>query len=112
MLFLISPHLSSLGDQKVAAIGIHVSRWITYHGLALNVTTDLTPFEMIVPCGIKDRGIGSIKEILQKASDGTKMDDTSLMDIAYKSLIKEFAEIFDLSLECRPDWSLQEKATV
>ncbi|GJM95275.1 hypothetical protein PR202_ga11988 [Eleusine coracana subsp. coracana] len=97
-----------VGDQKVAAIGIHVSRWISYHGLALNVTTDLTPFEMIVPCGIKDRGIGSIKEILQKASGGREMNDTSLMDIAYKSLIEEFTEIFNLSLECRPDWSLQE----
>ncbi|XP_062202178.1 octanoyltransferase LIP2p, chloroplastic-like [Phragmites australis] len=97
-----------VGDQKVAAIGIHVTRWIAYHGLALNVTTELTPFEMIDPCGIKDRGIGSVKEILQKASDGREIDDTLLMDIAYNSLIEEFSELFKLSLDFSPDWSFQE----
>ncbi|XP_062204573.1 uncharacterized protein LOC133906635 [Phragmites australis] len=83
-----------VGDQKVAAVGIHVSQWIAYNGLALNVTTDLTPFEIIDPCGIKDRGVGSIKEILQNTSDGRDIDDTLLIDRAYNSLIKEFSELF------------------
>ncbi|KQJ86009.1 hypothetical protein BRADI_4g02836v3 [Brachypodium distachyon] len=98
----------SVGDQKVAGIGIHVSRHITYHGLELNVTTDLTPFESIIPCGIKDRGVGSIKEILQKSSKGTKLNDEELMDIAYKSLIQEFSEDFQLSIELSPDFYIQQ----
>jgi lipoyl(octanoyl) transferase len=100
-------YISSPGDQKVAAIGIHCSRYIVYHGLALNVTTDLAPFERIVPCGIKDRRVGSIKEILQKNSSGRELNDAELMDIAYESLIEEFAEIFQLSLEPSTDLYLQ-----
>ncbi|TVU49331.1 hypothetical protein EJB05_00639, partial [Eragrostis curvula] len=91
-----------VGDKKVAAIGIRVVSGMAYHGLALNVTTDLTPFEMIVPCGIKDRGVCSIKEIVQKASDGREIDDTSLVDMAYDSIMEEFTGLFDLSLEFRP----------
>ncbi|XP_028783167.1 octanoyltransferase LIP2p, chloroplastic [Neltuma alba] len=55
-----------VGSRKVAAVGIRVSQWITYHGIALNVTTDLTPFNWIVPCGIRDRQIGSIKGLLKE----------------------------------------------
>lgn len=41
-----------VGERKIASLGIHVGRWITRHGFALNVSTDLTPFELIVPCGL------------------------------------------------------------
>jgi lipoyl(octanoyl) transferase len=64
---------------------------------------------MIDPCGIKDRGVGSIKQILQKASHGTEIYDTLLMDMAYNSMIKEFAEIFQLDLDTSPDCSFQVK---
>ncbi|XP_019108250.2 octanoyltransferase LIP2p, chloroplastic [Beta vulgaris subsp. vulgaris] len=96
-----------VGKQKLAAIGIRVTHWIAYHGVALNVSIDLTPFKQIVPCGIRDRKVGSIKQILGECQtslhgssiDQFSADDSLLIDIAQKSLIREFSEVFQLNLE-------------
>ena len=61
----LPPHTGVwLGDAKVCAIGIKVSKWVTQHGFALNCSPDLAGFGSIVPCGIRDRGVTSLKSAL------------------------------------------------
>ena len=49
--------------KKVAAIGVRISKWIAYHGFAININTDLTKYQNIIPCGISDKGVTSLKNI-------------------------------------------------
>tara|TARA_X000001036_G_scaffold388068_1_gene384160 strand:- start:451 stop:1071 length:621 start_codon:yes stop_codon:yes gene_type:complete len=59
--------------KKIAAIGVRVSKWIAYHGFSINVNNDLTKYNNIIPCGIKDKGITNLKEI--KNLDYKKLED-------------------------------------
>ena len=74
-----------IGDAKVAAIGIRVSRWITHHGFALNVDTDLSYFDLIVPCGIADRKVTSMTELVGGPVERHEVED---------ALAQAFREVF------------------
>jgi lipoyl(octanoyl) transferase len=74
-----------VGSEKICAIGIKVSRWITMHGLAFNINNDLSYFDKIIPCGIFHKGITSLAAILNK--------ETSITDVSKKILTK-FKEVF------------------
>lgn len=76
-------------ERKIAAIGVHISRGITSHGFALNVTTDLRDFDLIVPCGINDRAVTSIEEQIDTRSRPLP----SLHEVA-NATARSFAEIF------------------
>jgi lipoyl(octanoyl) transferase len=59
-------------DEKIAAIGVRVRRWVTYHGVAINICPDLSHFEGIVPCGIGDAGVTSIATIAARSTKGSR----------------------------------------
>ena len=75
-----------VNDKKLAAIGVRIARWITSHGFALNVTTKLEHFDLIVPCGITDRGVTSLEHLT-----GRHIDTVSLIP----AITDAFATVFD-----------------
>jgi len=77
------------GEKKIAAIGVRISRWITSHGFALNVATDLRHFRLIVPCGIADRGVTSLEQEVGHAVPMPEVED---------AVVSAFNEVFDRSV--------------
>jgi lipoyl(octanoyl) transferase len=75
-----------VNGAKLAAIGVRISRWVTMHGFALNVTTDLSYFQLIVPCGISDRTVTSLEKLL-----GEKVD----LEHVARSVASHFGEVFE-----------------
>lgn len=75
-----------IGDRKIAAIGIKVSRWVTMHGFAFNVNTDLNLFNGIIPCGIQDKSVTSLSKELGK--------EISIHAVKEK-LLKNFSDVFN-----------------
>lgn len=81
-----------VGMEKVAAIGVGVRRWVTWHGFALNISTDLDAFSLIVPCGIRDRGVTSLERLLNRPVPEGEVAD---------AIIAGFREVFALQPEER-----------
>ncbi|MPY89222.1 MAG: lipoyl(octanoyl) transferase LipB [Luteitalea sp.] len=73
-------------QQKLAAIGVRISRWVTSHGFAFNVSTDLDYFDLIVPCGIADRGATSLEQLLGQPVAMAEVEE---------ACIHHFCDVFD-----------------
>lgn len=76
--------------RKICAMGVRCSRWVTMHGFALNVNTDLSYFDLIVPCGIKDKKVASIKEEVGQ--------DIDMAEVKQK-LVRHFEEVFEANCQ-------------
>jgi len=91
---------SKAAGAKLGAIGVHISRWVTSHGFAYNVSTDLRYFDLIVPCGIADRKATSLEKLLGR---GVGFGE------AVPRVVRRFAEVFGLKMMAASREELFEK---
>lgn len=99
-----------VGRDKISAIGVTASRWITMHGIALNVSCDLTHFEQIVPCGVAapDRGVCSVQSVAQRQSTGLAPSGGAVrVEEVAEHWVGAFAEVFGLDLAAHGEDRLQ-----
>jgi lipoic acid synthetase len=78
-----------VGDKNIAALGARIEEWITYHGFALNVSPDLSHFDLIIPCGYRGIGVTSMEEVLGEAPE---------MREVRKSVAQRFSEVFGVEV--------------
>jgi len=81
-------------EAKIAAIGVHISRGVTSHGFALNVSTDLEHFKLIIPCGIGDKPVISLDRALAEAYPGIAVTPLTLDEVS-QSVARNFGRVFD-----------------
>ena len=79
-----------VGNDKLVAMGVHISRWITSHGFAFNVNTDLRYFDSIVPCGLRDKGVTSLAKLLGRPVE---------MALVVERVIEHFGTVFELEMQ-------------
>jgi lipoyl(octanoyl) transferase len=78
-----------VGNDKLVAMGVHLSRWVTSHGFALNVNTDLHYFEWIVPCGLREKGVTSLARLLGRPVE---------MEAVTERVVEHFGAVFGLDV--------------
>ncbi len=91
---------SARGEEKLAAIGVHLSRWITSHGFAYNVATDLRYFDLIVPCGIADRRPTSLEQLLNR---------TVRLNEVGPHIAAQFGDVFGVEMKAETPLALEER---
>ncbi|MGA2047696.1 MAG: lipoyl(octanoyl) transferase LipB [Terracidiphilus sp.] len=82
-------------ERKIGAIGIHVSRGVTSHGFAFNVTTDLRDFELIVPCGIRDHAVTSLERELALLGEAAQPDLLPSLETVANASARQFGMVFE-----------------